>query len=110
VPELVSRAGGIPVGGVAGGRSVTSDWDDLPAADLVVVAPCGFGLEAALEQSAAVAERLPGVPLVAIDSARFVVQPGPSLVDGVEALAWAFHPDAVPEPPAGRVAWAGAAN
>jgi iron complex transport system substrate-binding protein len=106
VPELISRAGGIPVAGAAGGRSVTSEWDELPAADLVVVAPCGFGLEAALEQSTAMAERLPGVPLVAIDSARFVVQPGPSLVDGVEALAWAFHPDAVPEPPPGRIAWA----
>jgi len=103
VPELVSRAGGIPVGGAAGGRSVTTSWDDLPEADLVVVAPCGFGLEAAVEQSAAVAERLPGMPLIAIDSARFVVQPGPSLVDGVEALAWALHPDVVPEPPAARV-------
>jgi iron complex transport system substrate-binding protein len=104
VPELVSRAGGIPVGGAAGGRSVTSGWDELPSADFVVVAPCGFGLKAALEQSADVAARLPGVPLIAIDSARFVVQPGPSLVDGVEALAWTFHPDAVPEPPSGRVA------
>jgi iron complex transport system substrate-binding protein len=104
VPELVSRAGGIPVGGAAGGRSVTSGWDELPSADFVVVAPCGFGLKAALEQSADMAARLPGVPLIAIDSARFVVQPGPSLVDGVEALAWTFHPDAVPEPPFGRVA------
>jgi iron complex transport system substrate-binding protein len=104
VPELVSRAGGIPVGGALGGRSVTTSWDELPEADLVVVAPCGFGLDAAVEQSAAVASRLPGVRLIAIDSARFVVQPGPSLVDGVEALAWALHPDVVPEPPAGRVA------
>src|SRR4051794_23886937 len=30
VPELVSRAGGIPVGGAAGGRSVTGSWDELP--------------------------------------------------------------------------------
>jgi iron complex transport system substrate-binding protein len=104
VPELVSRAGGIPVGGAPGGRSVTTSWDDLPEADLVVVAPCGFGLGAAVEQSAAVGARLPGMPLIGIDSARFVVQPGPSLVDGVEALAWALHPDVVPEPPAGRVA------
>src|SRR3954451_1036916 len=103
VPELVSRAGGIPVGGSSGGRSVTIPWDGLPAADLVVVAPCGFGLEAALEQSAAVAERLPGVPLIPLDSARFVGPPGPSRVDGIEALAWAFHPDAVPEPPPGRI-------
>ncbi len=104
VPELVSRAGGIPVAGVVGERSVAGRWDELPAADVVVVAPCGFGLAAAVEQAAAVAARFPGVPLVAIDSARLVVQPGPGLVDGVEALAWALHPDAAPEPPAGRVA------
>jgi iron complex transport system substrate-binding protein len=104
VPELVRRAGGIPVGGSDGGRSVTARWDRLPDADLVVVAPCGFGLEAAIEQSATVAAHLPGMPLAAIDSARFVVQPGPGLVDGVEALAWLLHPDAVPEPPPGRVA------
>jgi iron complex transport system substrate-binding protein len=51
-----------------------------------------------------VAARLPGIPLVAIDSARLVVQPGPGLVSGVEALAWLLHPDAVAEPPPGRVA------
>jgi iron complex transport system substrate-binding protein len=106
VPELVSRAGGIPVGGTVGGRSVAAEWADLPEADLVVVAPCGLGLDAALEQCATVAARLPGLPPLAIDSGRFVVQPGPALVDGIEALAWALHPDVVPQPPAGRVAWA----
>jgi iron complex transport system substrate-binding protein len=91
------------VGGLSGGRSVSAEWDELPPADVVVVAPCGFDLDAALEQCSSVAARLPGVPLLAIDSGRLVVQPGPSLVDGIEALAWALHPDAVPEPPSGRV-------
>lgn len=104
VPDLVRSAGGEPVGAVEGGRSVTAAWDDLPGADVVVVAPCGMGLGAALAQCADVAERLPGVPLVAIDSAAYVVQAGPALVDGVEALAWALHADAVVEPPPGRVA------
>ncbi|MBB3082444.1 ABC transporter substrate-binding protein [Geodermatophilus sabuli] len=103
VPELVRRAGGEPVGAAEGSRSVAVDWAELPAADLVVVAPCGLDLAAAVGQCAVVAERLPGVPLLAIDSARYVVQAGPALVDGVEALAWALHPDAVPEPPPGRV-------
>ncbi|HUR76085.1 MAG TPA: cobalamin-binding protein [Sporichthya sp.] len=107
VPELVRRAGGNPVGAVDSGRSVAVAWDDLPAADVVLVAPCGFGLDAALEQSTAVADRLPGIPLLAIDSASYVVQAGPGLVDGIEALAWALHPDAVPAPPPGRVAAAG---
>jgi iron complex transport system substrate-binding protein len=103
VPELVRRAGGIPVGAIEGGRSVAAEWADLPVSDVVVVAPCGMGLDQAVEQSAAVATRLPGVDLVAIDSAGYVVQAGPALVDGVEALAWALHPDAVDEPPPGRI-------
>lgn len=105
VPELVRRAGGEPLGAVEGGRSVAAGWAELAALrpDVAVVAPCGFGLAEAERQAGAVAEHLPGVPLVAIDSAAYVVQAGPGLVDGVEALAWALHPEAVPEPPAGRV-------
>jgi len=103
VPEMIRRAGGNPLGGVEGGHSTAAAWEDLPAADVVVVAPCGFGLEDAVRQSALVAERRPGVPLIAIDSASYVVQGGPGLVDGLEALGWALHPDAVPAPPPGRI-------
>jgi iron complex transport system substrate-binding protein len=105
VPELVRRAGGAPVRGIEGGRSVGATWDELAAEhiDVAVVAPCGFDLAAAVAQSAEVRARLPGVPLVAIDSAAFVVRAGPRLVDGIEALAWALHPDAVVAPPPGRV-------
>lgn len=105
VPELVRRAGGSPVRGIEGGRSVTASWDELAAedVDVVVVAPCGYDLEAAVGQSAQVRAHLPGLPLVAIDSAAFVVRAGPRLVDGIEALAWALHPEAVVSPPAGRV-------
>jgi iron complex transport system substrate-binding protein len=104
VPELVQRAGGHPVAAAPGERSVAAEWADLPAADVVVVAPCGQGLDDAVAQCSTVAARLPGVPLVAIDSAGYVVQAGPALVDGVEALAWALHPDAMPPPPSGRIA------
>lgn len=106
VPELVRRAGGVPVAGVEGGRSVAADPDELRRvdADVVLVAPCGFGLDDAVAQAREVATWLPDRPAVAIDSASYVVRAGPRLVDGVEALAWALHPEAVPQPPAGRVA------
>jgi iron complex transport system substrate-binding protein len=71
----------------------------------VVVAPCGFGLDAAVEQAAAVRHRWPALPIIAIDSASFVVRAGPRLVDGIEALAWALHPDAMPQPPPDRVVY-----
>lgn len=105
VPELVRRAGGEPVGGVDGGRSVAAGWSEIGAlsADVVLVAPCGYGLDAAEAQAAAIRDRLPGAELLAIDADSYVVRAGPRLVDGIEAIAWALHPDAVPPPPPGRI-------
>lgn len=107
VPELVRRAGGEPVGGVDGGRSVAAGWDEVAAlpVDVVLVAPCGYGLDDAVAQAAAVQVRLPGAAVVAIDADSYVVRAGPRLVDGIEAIASALHPDAVPAPPPGRIRW-----
>ncbi|MEU6699773.1 cobalamin-binding protein [Pseudonocardia sp. NPDC046786] len=109
VPDLVTAAGGTAVGAIAGGRSVATGWDALPGpVDVVLVAPCGFGLageRGAQAQARAVLDRLPArVPVYALDSASYVVRAGPRLVDGIEAIAAALHPGAVPEPPAGRIA------
>jgi iron complex transport system substrate-binding protein len=109
VPELVRRAGGEPVGGADGGRSVAAGWGEVAAlsADMVLVAPCGYGLDAAVAQAAAVRERFPGAAVLAVDADSYVVRAGPRLVDGIEAIAWALHPDAVPAPPPGRIRWCG---
>ncbi|OLL77834.1 putative ABC transporter [Pseudonocardia sp. Ae168_Ps1] len=104
VPDLVTAAGGVPVAGDPGGRSVGVGWETLPGdVDAVLVAPCGFGLDDAVAQARAVLDRVPaGVPVHAIDSAGLVVRAGPRLVDGVEAIAAALHPGTVAEPPPGR--------
>jgi iron complex transport system substrate-binding protein len=112
VPELVRRAGGEPVGGVDAGRSTAVGWPEvaeLPA-DVVLVAPCGYGLDAAVAQAATVRERVPGAAVLAIDADSYVVRPGPRLVEGIEAIAWALHPDAVPAPPPGRIRWCASAR
>ncbi|GAA4885161.1 ABC transporter substrate-binding protein [Actinomycetospora straminea] len=105
VPAMVRCAGGEPLAGIDGGRSVATTWEEIAddPPDLVLVAPCGFGLDDAVAQAEVVRERLPGVPLVAVDSASYVVRAGPRLVDGIEAIAHALNPDAVPAPPPGRV-------
>lgn len=105
VPDLITAAGGVPVAADPGARSVATDWAAIAAArpDLVLVAPCGFRLDDAVAQARTVAERLPGQPIWAIDADGLVVRPGPRLVDGVEAIAHALHPGAVPPPPAGRI-------
>lgn len=101
VPDQVAAAGGEPVACLPGQRSVPVDWEFFRAADpdVVVVAPCGFGLAGAVGQAATVAEALPGRAVWAIDGDAVIVRPGPRLVDGVETLAALLHPEPGEGPP-----------
>ena len=74
--------------------------------------PCGYGLGQALEQ----ARHLLAVPeiadspagqagrVLAADASSYFSRPGPRLVSGLEALAWALHPEAFGPPPPGTMA------
>ena len=105
IPDLVTAAGGEPVAATPGGRSVPIGWDAIvaEAPELVIVAPCGYRLDGAIEQAQVAARALPGLPVWAIDANAIVVRPGPRLVDGVEAIASILHPDAVPAATPGAV-------
>ena len=96
IPNLVSAAGGEPVAARPGERSVTTTWAAIAAAapELIIVAPCGYHLPGAIEQAKTVAQALPGLPVWAIDADGLVVRPGPSLINGVEAIASVLHPGA----------------
>jgi iron complex transport system substrate-binding protein len=109
VPEMVTAAGGRNVLGTPGEKSVRTTWEEVAAAgpEVVVCAPCGYGLE----QSVALAEDVvaarvlpPDVEVWAVDANASFARPGPRLVDGVEALAGILHPDScVPSPIAARI-------
>jgi iron complex transport system substrate-binding protein len=105
VPDLVTAAGGVPVAARPGRPSVPASWAGIAAEapDLVLVAPCGYHLDAAAAQARTAAAQLPGVPVWAIDADGLVVRPGPRLVDGVAAIASILHPGAVPPAPPGAV-------
>lgn len=105
VPDLVTAAGGEPVAARGGARSVQISYADLaaPGPEVVLVTPCGFHLDGAAGQAAAVVPHFPGAQVWAIDGDGLVVRPGPRLVDGVEAIAAILHPEAVPPPPPGRI-------
>ncbi len=97
IPEMVTAAGGEPVLGAAGEKSVRVTWDAVHAAapDVVVVAPCGFDRAEAQRQADGLvaAGLLPaGVGVHAVDANGQWARPGPRLVDGVEELAALLHP------------------
>ncbi|HEX6444715.1 MAG TPA: cobalamin-binding protein [Streptosporangiales bacterium] len=106
VPDMVESAGGSAVLGESGTRSYRIGWEDVAGAapEVVVCAPCGYGLDESAALTAEIVDRVPaGVPVWAVDANASFARPGTRLVDGVEALAGIFHPD-VFGPPDPRVA------
>ena len=105
-PELIALAGGTCALGVAGAHSTTLAWQALRAADpdVIVVAPCGFGVERTLAEMPTLAA-LPGWgELAAVRAGRVFVadgnlyfnRSGPLLFDTPEILAEILHPAAFP--------------
>ncbi|WP_193605073.1 cobalamin-binding protein [Nocardioides dongkuii] len=97
IPEMVALAGGDPVLGTAGERSVRVPWAAVHDArpDLVVVAPCGYDRAGAQAQADALLRAgllPPGARVHAVDANAAWARPGPRLVDGVEELAGVLHP------------------
>jgi iron complex transport system substrate-binding protein len=104
LPDMVTAAGAACAIGEPGQRSHPIEWTDLhdSAADVIVVAPCGYNLGGAGELAAELCklgQLPPGVPVWAVDADAAFVRPGPRLVDGVEALAGIAHPELVPARP-----------
>lgn len=93
IPEMVTAAGATPALGVAGARSERITWADVRdcAPDVVVCAPCGYDVDGAADRGREILDRLPDVPVWAVDANASFARPGPRLVDGVEALADLLH-------------------
>jgi iron complex transport system substrate-binding protein len=101
VPEMIELAGGTDVLGRAGEKSRVVTWEEIAdgAPEIVVVMPCGLYLEEAASQAETHAPRLRELGadgVIAVDAASSFSRPGPRLVDGIEMLAHALHPEAVP--------------
>ena len=108
-PELVALAGGDEVIGKPGARSRTLTWAEVAASqpEVVVIACCGFTVERTLEDLPllhAIPEwlALPAVRtgrVYVVDGSAYFSRPGPRLVESLELLAHALHPDVHPLPP-----------
>lgn len=119
-PDLVELAGGEPVLAHAHADSQRLTWNAIAESDpdIVLVAPCGFGLERSLhaaeelhqlehwrELRAARASKI-----AVIDGNNYVNRPGPRLLDTAEIFAAAIHPELAAALPhyAGAWSWLGA--
>ena len=92
VPEMIEIAGGHDPLGRPGADSMRITWDDIRATrpEIVIVAPCGFGLAEA-QRMAGELPALPGVRIEAVDANAYFARPGPRYAEGVEVLAELFE-------------------
>lgn len=92
VPEMIDIAGGNDPLGRPGADSQRMSWDEVAAAnpEIIIVAPCGFGLE----QAARLARTLPPIDttIFAVDANAYFARPGPRVAEGIELLGHLFHP------------------
>lgn len=103
VPEMIEIAGGVDALAHKGADSVRVSWSDIEkwAPEVLLVMPCGFGVERALEQTRQLLRRpgwsrLPAVRhdrVFALDANSYFARPGPRLIDGTELLAHLIHPE-----------------
>jgi iron complex transport system substrate-binding protein len=108
-PALVRLAGGVEGLGREGERSRRARWEEIVAwqPEVLVIACCGVDVERTLRDLPLLTSQ-PGwaeLPCVGdgrvyvVDGSAYFSRPGPRLVDSLEILAHALHPDALPPPP-----------
>ena len=90
-PDLLTLAGIDDPLARAGVPSVALSWADVVAAhpELLILAPCGFNRERALEEAALVQTKINEVGaarVVVLDGSAYFNRPGPRLVDSLEHL------------------------
>jgi iron complex transport system substrate-binding protein len=100
---MVELAGGEEALGRRGADSVRISWTEIAALspEILIVSPCGFGVEAAVQQAKQLLQQpgWNGLPAVlnervfAVDANAYFSRPGLRVVDGVELLAHLIHPE-----------------
>jgi iron complex transport system substrate-binding protein len=102
MPELVTLAGGENLFGTPGEHSPWVSLEEIAVADpeMLVVLPCGFGIERSLQEMDALERNPVWQTLRAVqqhqvyitDGNHYFNRPGPRLVESVEILAEILHP------------------
>ena len=102
VPELVEHAGGEAVLARAGSPTSRAQWEQVLDADpdVIVMMPCGFGIDRTREEMKGLAGKKAWEDLRAVregrvfvaDGNRYFNRPGPRLVESIEILAEILGP------------------
>ena len=110
IPFQIAQAGGIDMLSNPGGDSITIPWEKIRKynPEILVVAPCGFRHDRALEELHLLTRNEGWDDVAAVATGQVYVcdfdlftQPSPStLVNGIEVLAALFHPELFTLPPA----------
>jgi iron complex transport system substrate-binding protein len=105
-PEIIALAGGTPVFGDKRQPSQRREWHELidAAPDIIFIALCGFNIERSLQDVEAFLKedgfvelhRRTGTQVYLVDGNAYFSRPGPRLVDALEIMANALHPDIHP--------------
>ena len=117
VPEMVEAAAGVNLLSEKGGPSQVVTHRQIRDAnpEAIVFMPCGYYLEEAEGEAAGIlthpelreTSAVRNGNVFAVDATSYFSRPGPRIVDGLETLAWALHPDAYPAPPANAISRVG---
>ena len=103
VPEQVEIAGGLPLLGAAGEKSLTTTYAAIYESqpEILVLIPCGYYIADIVRQIPQTVfpanwRELPAVVnnnVWAVDASAYFSRPAPRVVDGAEILAKIFHPE-----------------
>ena len=106
IPEMIELAGGHNIYGTSGEHSHYIQWTDIVAADpdIIIVMPCGFSLERAMQEIKLLTsqpgyEQLKAVQqqqVFVTDGNSYFNRPSPRIVDGIEMLTEIIHPGHFP--------------
>lgn len=101
MPEMIEMAGGTPLVTKPGDPAPTLTSEELTALDpeVVLIKPCGFGLDRAIQEIALLPRVLPWKSWKAVRKGRVFVadgnaffnRPGPRIVESLEILAACAH-------------------
>lgn len=103
IPEFVEASGGENLFGSIGEHSPWLEWSELLEADpdVIVLMPCGYGLERTTKEAQMLASDKRWISLRAVREGRAYVtdgnayfnRPGPRLRDSLEMMAEMIHPN-----------------